>query len=1005
VDEADHELARKMGANALVLRTADLAHATAALEEGLRAVGSPPASVTDESVTALHRERLQVQLDRQAARNEALLRQAAIQATALSIIRGLSDVLAQPKDVTQILGDVLVHCLDAAGLSTGLLYVIEADGRHRLRAQFGIPAESKAHAEACFGHPELLHRIVEGRQPVAFSSDAEDADADARDFLARLGHSSVLIVPFVVLGESFGELVLAADSHDLSESTWTSFARTLGLQFGQTVALGQSLKRLAVSEGRYRALMEQANDAIFGLSTEGMILEANEQAEALLALPRDQMIGRHIGEFSPVAVSETPEKVRRFQEIVAAGRGRNDNVLLRRGDDTLVEVDFSVSVNEIAGEAYVVSIGRDVTERNQAAAALREAQQRLQHVVSSSPAVLYSSRLEGREFVGTWVSENIVRLLGYTPEEVLVPGWWDAQIHPGDRERVAGELAGFFAEGQLAHEYRVRDKTGNYRWIRAELRLLRDTSGRPAEAVGSWSDVGARKEAELSLLESEEQYRLLFDSNPHPMWVFDEETLGFLAVNDAAVRHYGWSRDEFLAMTIKDISDPAEVPLLLENVARSKRERQVMGLGTIGVWKHLKKDGSLIDVEGGVSPIAFQGHDAWLALATDITERRKLEAQLLQSQKMESVGRLAGGVAHDFNNLLGVITGYAELLQRRLPKDPKLEKYLDDILKAAHRAADLTRQLLAFSRRQVLQPRILDLNEVVAEMEKMLRRLIGEDVRLVMSLAAKLPSIQADAGQLEQVLMNLVVNARDAMPQGGRLVIETASLQLDAKSASIHAGMGPGSFAVLAVSDTGQGMSAEVRAQIFEPFFTTKAPGKGTGLGLATVHGIVKQSGGHVFVYSEPGRGSTFKVYLPTLEETPSAAPSRADLEPPRGTETVLVVEDEAALREFAVECLQSKGYTVLQAPNGVAAVELCMRFEGPIHLLLTDVVMPELGGSELTARLAVQRPDMRVLYMSGYTDDAVILHGVLTREMPFLEKPFTTASLARKVREVLDRG
>jgi PAS domain S-box-containing protein len=419
VDEADGELARKIGANALVLRTPDLREATAAIEENLDRAGPQPAPASDARVAVLHRERLQVQLERQTARNEALVRQAAIQATALSIIRGLSEVLAQPRDVTQVLGDVLVHCLDAAGLSTGLLYVVEPGGGHRLQAQFGVAAERKADAEAGFGHPGLIRRIAEARQPVAFSAGSAGVDADMRDFLARLGYASVLVVPFVVLGETFGELILASDSHDLSESAWVGFARTLSLQLGQTVALGQSLKRLAESEGRYRALMEQANDAIFVLSHDGTILEANNQAEALLAVPRERVVGRHISDFATVATTEVSENVRRFQETVAEGRGRNESVLLRRGDGALVDVDFSMSINEIEGKAYVLSIGRDVTERNRAATALRDAQQRLHHVVTSSPSVLYSLRPEGGRFVANWVSENVERLLGYTAEEAL----------------------------------------------------------------------------------------------------------------------------------------------------------------------------------------------------------------------------------------------------------------------------------------------------------------------------------------------------------------------------------------------------------------------------------------------------------------------------------------------------------------------------------------------------------------------------------------------------------
>ena len=516
---------------------------------------------------------------------------------------------------------------------------------------------------------------------------------------------------------------------------------------------------------------------------------------------------------------------------------------------------------------------------------------------------------------------------------------------------------------------------------------------------GANDDLETRiEERTAQLRTSEEEYHLLFDQNPHVMFVFDEETLAFLAVSEAAIRKYGYSREEFLSMTIREIRPPEDIPAL----QRAMRERPAdpRAISTAGLFRHRKKDGTLIDVEVASSWIRFRGREARLVLALDVTEKRSLEAQLVQSQKMEVVGRLAGGVAHDFNNLLGVVTGYGQLLRNRLD-DPSLLKYADDILKASERAAGLTQQLLAFSRKQVLQPRILDLNRVVEDMERMLRRLIGEDIRLVIALA-EVPPIKADPGQLEQVLMNLAVNARDAMPHGGQLMIETAAVDLDESYARRHAEVRAGAHVMLAVSDTGHGMTADVQARVFEPFFTTKAPGEGTGLGLATVHGIVKQSGGHIFAYSEPGRGTSFKIYFPPAEGS-VAAPARVAEEMPRGTETVLLVEDEEALREITREILEAAGYTVLEAGHGAAALHLSERHEGTIHLLVTDVVMPGVTGSELAQRLIAERTGMKVLFMSGYTDDAVILRGVLTKEMPFVQKPFTIVQLARKVREVLD--
>jgi two-component system, cell cycle sensor histidine kinase and response regulator CckA len=1012
VDEPDRELARKVGASALVLRTPDLAEAAAALEQCLAREAAPPRVASAEGVDSLHRERIQVQLERQTARSENLMRQAAIHAAALSIIRGLSDVLARPRDAAQTLGDVLVHSLDAAGLSTGLLYVRD-DGRPRLQAQFGLSAGARADAENCFGHPELLRQIVEGRQPVALSVGPPAPEPAVAEFLARLGTRSALVVPFVVLGNAYGELVLASDTHDLTENAWVAFGQNVGLQFGQTVALGQSLKRLAESEERYRALMEGASDAILILDESHHVLQTNRAAEGLLGRPRSDLVGRSYDDLVVPEEREDSARVRNTFEKDGSVRVQTRHFL--RADGSTVSADVSASYVRVEKESphpLILVLLRDTTGRERAEAALRAAQDRLAHVVSSSPAVLYAlgwpegSAPAGGDLSLVWISPNVERVLGYTVEEALEPQWWAEHLHPEDAPQVFAELGPILEKGVVEQEYRFRRKSGDYRWMRAELRTIRDAAGRATEVIGSWADVSARKQAELDLVESEEQYRLLFDSNPHPMWVYDAETFAFLAVNEAALRHYGYSRAEWLQMTALDLRP-------LEDRAAFQEEYQAfMSVSrphpatyqSSHTFRHRRKDGRILDAEVSASSIVFEERNAWLILSTDVTEKRSLEAQLIQAQKMESIGRLAGGVAHDFNNLLGVISGYGELLRKRVKDEPQLSKYATDIVKAADRAAGLTRQLLAFSRKQVLQPKLLDLNAVVGEMEKMLRRLIGEDVNLVTRFDEGLGTVKADPGQIEQVLMNLAINARDAMPRGGRLTIETHNVDLDRKYVRQHPDVPPGRYAMLAVSDTGEGMSTEVRARAFEPFFTTKEAGKGTGLGLATVHGIVKQSDGHIFVYSEPGRGTSFKIYFPRTDEPETkAAAAPVDQPLPRGTETVLLVEDEATLRQLIRECLESSGYTVLEAGHGPEAMALAERHPGTIDLLMTDVVMPGISGRELAEQVMAARPGIRIVYMSGYTDDAVVLHGVLSEDMAFLQKPFTEEALARKVREVLD--
>jgi len=421
-----------------------------------------------------------------------------------------------------------------------------------------------------------------------------------------------------------------------------------------------------------------------------------------------------------------------------------------------------------------------------------------------------------------------------------------------------------------------------------------------------------------------------------------------------------------------------------------------------GVWRHRRKNGSIIQAEITSNPLVFDGRSAQLVLAADVTERRSLEEQLRQSQKMEAIGQLACGAAHDFNNLLTSILGYAELLTGRVQEHDLMEA-VSEITKAAERAASLTRQLLAFSRKQVLAPEVLEVNRLITNLEKMLRRLIGEHIELAARLAPDLGRVRADAGQIEQVILNLVVNGRDAMPRGGRLVIETAGVDLDDAYAREHISVRPGRYVMIAVSDSGVGMDAATKARIFEPFFTTKETG--TGLGLATVYGIVKQSGGNIWVYSEPGKGTTFKIYLPQLEGAEvKAQPRKAalDAHAVAGSETILLVEDEEAVRALTRRVLEAKGYTLLVAKSGAEALELARSHASPIQLLLSDLVMPGMGGPELAAQLAALRPDIRILFMSGYTDDAAIRNGLIHQTASFLQKPFTPDGLVRKVRETL---
>jgi two-component system cell cycle sensor histidine kinase/response regulator CckA len=505
----------------------------------------------------------------------------------------------------------------------------------------------------------------------------------------------------------------------------------------------------------------------------------------------------------------------------------------------------------------------------------------------------------------------------------------------------------------------------------------------------------ALKQSEQALRESEGRYRSLFESAPDGILVADSEGT-YVDVNPSGLAMLGYSRDELIGMKSADILAPKESSRVDSALAEINQ-----GVEHRHEWQFRRKDGSEFDADVLATAMA---DGRILALVRDVSERKRMEEQVRQSQKMEAVGRLAAGVAHDFNNELGVILGYTELLMRHAGEAQRGK--LEQILKATKRATGLTRQLLAFSRKQVVDPKVLDLNALLSDLEKMLGRLIGEDIDLAIVPGVDLGQVKADPGQLEQVVMNLCLNAKDAMAEGGLLRIETANADLDASHASRHEPIAPGRYVMLAVSDTGPGITKETLSKIFEPFFTTKEPGKGTGLGLAMVYGIVKQAGGYVWAYSEMGHGTTFKLYLPRIDEAIAVPAVQEPPMPSRGSETILLVEDEGSLRAIAREILEEHGYRVIEAASGNEALEMVHRHPDPIHLLLTDVVMPGMNGRALFESLVSVRPDLAVLYMSGYTDDVIAHRGVFEPGTLVLAKPFTALALLRRVREALgERG
>jgi two-component system cell cycle sensor histidine kinase/response regulator CckA len=537
----------------------------------------------------------------------------------------------------------------------------------------------------------------------------------------------------------------------------------------------------------------------------------------------------------------------------------------------------------------------------------------------------------------------------------------------------------------------VQHYENEFAYTERDLEFLASVGGQIALAID-------RKRAEEKIRESEARLRVLVEQLPAVLWTVSKD-LCFTSALGAGLTRLGLKPNQIVGVSLFDYfetPDPAFLPI-------AAHRRAIAGEPTTF---HVEWKGGSYTCH--VEPLrTAEGElQGAICMALDITDRRQLEEQLRQAQKMEAVGRLAGGIAHDFNNLLMVIQGYADLMTERLAEGDPLRRNAEQIQTASQRATSLTRQLLAFSRKQMLAPKVLSIQSVVTEMEKILRRLIGEDVQLETSSVADLGLVKADRSQIEQVILNLAVNARDAMPEGGRLTIETANVDLDESFSHSSVMLSPGPYVMLAVTDNGCGMDVETQAHIFEPFFTTKEKGKGTGLGLATVYGIVKQSGGYVWVYSEPGRGTSFKVYLPRVWDEPTTPGRDRRIEGqrlPQGTETVLLVEDEKGVRELAREYLEMTGYTVIEAENGHTALELAALHSGPIHLLMTDVVMPGISGRELSERVKAIRPEIRVLFMSGYTDQAVVHHGILETDAVLLQKPFTVAALAAKLRDILN--
>jgi two-component system, cell cycle sensor histidine kinase and response regulator CckA len=654
------------------------------------------------------------------------------------------------------------------------------------------------------------------------------------------------------------------------------------------------------------------------------------------------------------------------------------------------------SIIEYHGMPAIQFVCMDITDRKNAENALRESEERFRLIADTIDEVFWIFDTGKRSL--TYLSPAFERIWGFSRKDVLnkQEPFIDT-IHPDDRDRVIAADRLMETGQPIDYEFRIIRSNRSVRTIWNRGFPVPGKSGGARQYVGVSQDVTEKRLAEEGLKESKEYLNQIINCIGDPIFVKDSEHR-IMLVNDAMCAFRAAQREEVVGR----IDMPVAVPMPFweqeEEVLKSGKE--IISEDTIidghGVPRTLMSKKSLLTDKGGNRQV--------VGVLRDITEYKRLEAQFLQSQKMEAVGVLAGGVAHDFNNLLNVINGYAELILEDIDPDDPIREEIEQIREAGQRATSLTSQLLAFGRKQIMQPEIFDLNQVIANMSSMLRRMIGEDIEVVSNIPQDPMLINADPGKIQQVVMNLVVNARDAMPNGGKLTIETATADLDKNYVRDHPMTKPGPYVMMAISDNGIGMDTETQARIFEPFFTTKAKGKGTGLGMSTVYGIVKQSDGFIWVYSEPGKGTTVKIYFPRETRAVVENSPETQIDPIlHGSETVLIVEDEMAVRSLASRILANYGYNVLEAEDGMEALRLARNSAQEIHLVITDVVMPGIGGKVLLSRIEDVLPDVKSLFISGYTDSAIVHHGILDSGIAFLQKPFTVEGLLRKVREVLN--
>jgi PAS domain S-box-containing protein len=782
----------------------------------------------------------------------------------------------------------------------------------------------------------------------------------------------------------------------------------VGKILSDQVATRNVLTALRETKQNLDITLKSIGDAVISTDMAGNIVLMNPLAETLTGWRSPDALGRPLTEVFTIVHTTTRAAIDNpVTQVLAGGKkielANHVTLIAHDGAERQIAVSAAPICYNTGGMIGVVLVFRDVTEEYRAREALRR-----------NEALL---RIAGRTArLGGWIVHPLENRVIWSDEAAAihemnpdVPPHLTEAIHlyaPEYRDRIMAVFKACLRHGTpFDEELQIITAGEHRRWVRTTGEAIPDDHGTITRIQGAVQDITERKHAEEALRQSEEDYRKLFEDHAAIKLIIDPQTMAIMDANHAAAAYYGWSREALQKMKIHHINTLSEEEIRKEinhAVARNHFHFE---------FRHRRADGSIRDVAVFSSKVRIKSGAYLHAIIHDITERkmaekenRKLQDQFAQAQKMESIGRLAGGVAHDFNNMLSAIIGHAELgLEKVGPSDPLHEEF-EEIRKAGLRSADLTRQLLAFARKQTIAPVVLDLNATIESMLKMLRRMIGENIDLRWHPCADPRPVKMDPAQIDQVLINLMVNARDAVCKAGKLTIETGNATFDQDYCAAHRGFTPGAFTLLAVSDDGCGMDDRAMTHLFEPFYTTKPQGLGTGLGLSTVYGIVKQNSGFINVYSEPGQGTTFKIYLPSVPAAKAGVPQEIVVPPAGGTETIMMVEDETAILKMGQTILSKYGYTVLAARTPSEALHLEQTHSGPIHMLITDVVMPEMNGKALKEKIAARRPGIKALFISGYTANVIAHHGVLEESIHFLQKPFSVKTMAAKVRDVLDR-